>query len=213
MNLTSIKLENYPKSFLSSYHIPFRREVLTLELFDSYATSAKIHADIGRLGAVLGVYKKKIPSELRDVTHLRVEIRIRDAKIPPIEIKQVKIPTNPERKMEIHARLKLIYDIIQPYRDRAYDAIVKCLLWKTADSPIRQLSEMYIPMGTLVKYKGNTLKITCCSEAAFEMYTFVAQIHRRYALLALVRVAEKDTKEVPRRIFERHVLRIVKAFL
>ncbi len=64
----------------------------------------------------------------------------------------------------------------------------------------------------MIVYRESQLSIDDFSDIE-KMHEFVARVHRTYALLTATHATAKDTTGMPRGMFERHVLLIVKAFL
>ncbi len=201
---------------MGGYTDPFKRLQLTLDHFDLYVNAPKNISGVGNLGSVLGVYKKH-PGQLRYMTRAHIQIKIAYAKIPPVEVELKTISTNPGRKNEIQRRLRRIYDTIRPYRNRVYDATIVITeiinhAYSTGRHVVRTLQGIEYPKGTLITYEKTTTR-TVTSDIFQEACAFVARVHRRCALMRIIQVAEKDTKSVPRKLYERHVLGIVKEFL
>ncbi len=221
MDITKIQLEIYPKNHVTVCSIPFETLLLRFNTLDNCA-ALKGFLNSEQLGSVLGVYRKKIPDELQDMTHAYIYITIEDAKIKPIEVALSIKRNKPGRKYELLDRLQRICEAIRPYRNRVYDArllINEHTAYENGHAvrsvemrSVRDLFYGIYPERTKIEYKNEKMQ-TVGQNAFSEACVFVARIHRRHALLGAIQAFEKGSEGAPYKMFERHVLRIVKEFL
>ncbi len=212
MCTSDITIKLYPTSGNCIYNVPYVTKSLPIIILDDYANADRYISNIGEYGRVLGVYKEK-PRDIKGFAHAKLLVSFDNVHVPSIEFKMVVIKKNPRRRKEVLARLKILRDTIRPYRNVVYDAVVRALTPRcTYIIDVRSLLHREYDEGTVIEYESQTA-ILPSHDAFAAVCKFVAGVHRRCALLGMIQAAEADTNGVPRKLYERHVLRIVKEFL
>ncbi len=210
----NIDLKLYPKSSHRVSNLPCEVEEIPLDDFDEYMETDLPTTDIGKFGKIFGVYSST-HQDLAEFTHAELRMSISDIKISPIEFKLVVLKRNPRsRRNEIFARMKQAYNVLRPYRNRVHDTIIHIVKpCGTYAISVRGFSRRVLDNDIKeIEYKKQVMKPPVYNRFA-AVYKFVERIHRYYALLGMIQAAEADTNGVPRKLYERHVLRIVKEFL
>ncbi len=202
-----VDIEAFAENDVMRHNVPFAKSRISFARLDKYATSAADDCDVEEFSDALGVSKTKFRHS-KNMTHAHITLRTAECKLPSIKVKLL-TKKGTRRKKAVFERLKLIHETIRPHRNGVFDAVVRIssgemmplrdLFYKTAED-------------SLIVYRGSQLSIDDFSDIE-KMYEFVARIHRTYALLTATHATAKDTTGMPRGMFERHVLLIVKAFL